>query len=198
MRTLFVGLTLVSLAGCAGLAVEGSVGDIEQNGGLFQVDTLRDDFRDRTTYHMAGNFLPSPERGLLEEYRPWLALNALRVDDADGASGYAIQVLYNASDWLFIDEGQSLSLLMDDEPVLLSGPGSASSREVGNTTSSFNLTRVGVTERAYYDVEPSLLRQLSEADAVRVRVSGQQRFIERTMGARNLNNFRQFVSLHVH
>lgn len=105
-----------------------------------------------------------------------------------GEGGYRLQVDYWGEDWLLIPPGPSLRLTIDGRPFVLSGLGSSGGRGV-RTISAF----ARHFERAEYPVSPDLLRQLSEANVVRLTLSG-SRELERILDRRDLERFVVFYT----
>jgi hypothetical protein len=173
------------LCGCATLGVPSS-----------GVQEIRDDFRGTTVYRMWGNTL-SGGGNILTGLEPTASidvdLNAQKAIPASAANpSYSLVVEYRAPDWLFIKDGQSLSMIIDGEPLHFRGDGSMQNREVGRVG-----YRGGVTERAFYQVTPEQLRRIASATTIRVRVDGDSRYVERTMSPEIIANFHKFVTMHV-
>lgn len=182
MRTLIAVMVLALVTGC--VSTSGT-------------QTIRDDFRGATVYRMYGNELPGVggAAGFLLGMEPAsvtrVQILAQKVVVDGSAPEYSLMVEYTSPDWLFIREGQSLSLMIDGEPLLLSGDGSMGGREVGR-----EVYQGGVTERAVYGVSLADLRRIAFASEVLVRIDGEQRFWERAMSAQNVQNFADFLAEH--
>lgn len=107
----------------------------------------------------------------------------------NGDASYFLNVLYLGSEWVFIERGESLILLIDGQRVPVSGSGSLAHREVHSGSM--------VEEAASYPVPASLLRQIAGAREVRVRIVGSRQNLDRHFTAENLARFREFVAQHV-
>ncbi len=115
-----------------------------------------------------------------------MSLQPIRLND-EGES-YCLQVDYWGENWLLIPPGPSLRLTIDGRPVVLSSLGSSGGR--GVRTISAYARRF---ERAEYPVSLDLLRQLSQANVVRVTLTG-SRDLERILDRRDLERFVVFYT----
>jgi hypothetical protein len=179
MRLTLLGATALLAIGCASLL------------NFEDITTTRDEYRGYTYHRLTGNILPGGGSllGLDPRQDVYLELNAQKfVTDSDSTERYDIVVAYSAPNWLFIREGQSLSLIVDGEVMQLRGNGSAQHRQAHRGG--------GVTERAYYQVSVNDLRRIGSATEARVRVDGSQKFIERTLAPKNIANIARFVQQH--
>ena len=95
-----------------------------------------------------------------------------------GRTQYRLDVTYTANDWLFIEDGKSLRLIIDGEQVEYSGNGSSAYRNV--------LSGGRIHERAFYEVTPAQIRQIAEASEIRVRLEGSQFYAERVFSPANI------------
>jgi len=161
-----------------------------------QVKTTYDEFSGVTTTQMSGNTLGGcGYQGLLgltngsvvSPYRP-LRLNVV-VGQKDGIELYQLRVVYVADDWLFIESGESLVLLVDGTRMGFTGSGSFQHREV--------LGNASIREHAYYDVTKSQLRAIANAEEIKVRVRGSPYDADRCFTKINIQNFGRFIAEHI-
>ena len=133
----------------------------------------------RLTYAMSDDLASSSLR------RGVMSLHPVRLTDE---GDYRLRVDYWGDDWLLIPPGPSLRLTIDGRPVVLSSLGSSGGR--GVRTISAYARRF---ERAEYPVSLDLLRQLSQANVVRVTLTG-SRDLERILDRRDLERFVVFYT----
>jgi len=98
---------------------------------------------------------------------------------------YSLIVRYVSKDWLFIEDGESLVLLIDGERVGFTGSGSSSNRMV--------LTGGYVFEESFYFVSADDIRRIAQAKSVSVKIVGSSGYIKREFSEKNLQRFREFV-----
>ena len=147
----------------------------------YQLSSRRDDFNQYNQWSMKNNLLAGGGKLL----GPKMYLGATKTIWDSGLTQYRLDVTYTASDWLFIDDGNSLRLIIDGEQVEYSGDGSSAYRNV--------LSGGTIHERAFYDVTPTQIRQIAEASEIRVRLEGNQFYAERVFSPANIERFRAFV-----
>ncbi len=166
--TLFVVLFLLS--GCAGMA---RLRD--------RIEAIYGGFEDYTVDTITGNVLVG--RPPLDTAR--VELNAQESRSKDGKIFYSLIVDYTAVDWLFIKEGESLVLLIDEQQVGLKGKGSSSHRGIDYDGWK--------NEKAWYGFSFEGLDMIANAKEVKVRIIGTQRHVDRYFSEENFKNFRRFV-----
>ena len=178
------------------------------------IQTIKDDFDNTITYRMEGNLLERvkgrggvffnlqklekdmPELKKLKDYDKSIQnLFKKKLKDI----GYIIQegkvikysliVVYDASNWIFIEDGESLILLVDGKRMGFEGDGSWNHRDIGGI--------LGINERAWYDINLEQLRAIINAKEVRVKVVGSQYYVERIFSENNFKNFRDFYNQYV-
>lgn len=100
-------------------------------------------------------------------------------------------VLYNlilkygpTSDWLFIDSGESLILLVDGTRMGFTGDGSSQYRNV--------LSGGSIVEKSYYEITPDQILKIANAKEVSVKIIGSQYYAERKFLKSTFNNFKKF------
>jgi hypothetical protein len=77
---------------------------------------------------------------------------------------FDICIWYQNSDWLFIEKGESLILLIDNEKISLTGEGSARNRDVYSGS--------GISELAFYKIDKELIKKLATAKNVEFQIIG--------------------------
>lgn len=107
----------------------------------------------------------------------------------DSVSSYQIFVNYEGSEWMFIEEGESLIFLLDGQPLPLSSrDGSSDKRDVYGSK---------VYERAMYQVAPEQLRQIAKASTIKVRIKGSKFTIDAKPDASNFDLLRAFNEVYL-
>jgi len=147
----------------------------------YQVKTLNDAFDGYTINQMTYNYLVS-NSGIVE-------LNIKRLQTKDGRISYYLVVEYQNSDWLFIEGGESLILLVDGERIGFKGDGSLQSRNVGSSG--------WIDEKAVYDINPKILNQIANAKEVKVKIIGNQYYIECKFTEQSFQNFKKFIAEYI-
>jgi len=102
----------------------------------------------------------------IEDFADWsepIELLAMKGIAVDGETSYLLCVYYYSSDWLFIEDGVSLLLMVDGELFEF-----ATAWRPSTDVASGGYVR----EYAYYDVEPEFLWKISNAEEIEVRVKG--------------------------
>jgi len=124
-----------------------------------------------------------------EDPRELVWLNASRIEQSRSRRSYYLEVTYMARGevgHLEIAPGESLTLVIDDETIRLSGSGSFDTREE---------TKDGlVQERAIYKVSKLILQKISIAKTVKVSIRGKNGLVERDFTEVNFDRFRRFVT----
>ena len=148
----------------------------------YHVRTTRDEFNGDTSNWMLMNRLAG---GALLDVDTGLELNPARFI-VKNKTLYVLTVAYSGKDWIFIDKGESLVLLVDSQRLGFSGEGSLSSRNVHSGGS--------VLEQAIYEVSLKDLITIANATEVKVRVMGSSGLIDRHFKKANFKNFKKFVT----
>ena len=151
----------------------------------YHIETTYDEFDGHTIDRMYGNKL---DAGSILTNNP-LALNAQRFQSKRGKVSYYLIVEYNSGDWLFIQKGESLVMLIDGERTGLSGDGSYSHRDV--------LSGGNIREMAWYPTSAETVKRIANASSVRVKVTGSQHFVQRAFDQTNFQHFKEFVAGHL-
>lgn len=102
---------------------------------------------------------------------------------------YDLVVQYRAKEWLLIEPGESLTLLVDGQPLVFTSD---------NGSTLYRTVAYGgeVLETAYYSVDLPQLRRIANATEVQVRLDGSETHADRTFQPANLGNFRRFLEEH--
>lgn len=152
----------------------------------YNIEHLSDEFDGYTIDRMTGNYIKDSDV-LNTKNSVWL--NAQRYLSKDGQKMYSLIVQYWDSDWLFINEGESLVLLIDATRYGFSGKGSIEHRDV--TT---GMQSAVIKESAWYDVDPEILQKISDAKIVKMKIVGATRDVTRELSPDNISNFKKFVN----
>ena len=163
-------LLCLLMAGCAGLPP-------------YKVERFGRGYDGIRGVRMTGNVLPSPGRS-----DPLLELNAERRDVQEQGTQFSLIVELTGGEPLLIEPGENLTVITDGDTARLSGPGSGEHRRFGGTFQG---------ERAWFRTDTTLLRQISRAQAVEIRVRGSTRTARRRFGPANLERFRTWVTQYV-
>lgn len=122
-----------------------------------------------------------------------ISLNASKFEK-DGQALYSLIVVYRntSSAWLFIESGESLILLIDGQKhTLISKTGSLENRDVANLGFA-----VMLMESAIYQDAEDVIREIGNATNVKVKVKGNT-YAERNLSTQNIQNFKDFISIHM-
>jgi hypothetical protein len=148
----------------------------------YHVAHLRDDFEQTETRRSHGNVLVGEGTG-----HDWLALDAESLRMGNDTAQYALVADYRTNGPpLRIPNGETLVLLVDGQRVALRGRGSSGHRARSGLR--------GDREQARYPVSRAFLERIAAAREVRVRLTGQRYYVERSFSPANLRHFREFVS----
>ena len=150
---------------------------------FYRVEIIHDEFDDYTIYKMQGNLLSGGNfTGSV------IALNIQKFINKENEISYQLVVIYVHSNWLFIKKNESLILLIDGERIGFSGEGSSTHREVLSTL---------VREIAYYEITKENLIKLINAKEIKVKIIGDQYYVERYFSEDNFNNFKNFFNQYI-
>lgn len=108
------------------------------------------------------------------------------VDQTPDLMAMAIAVIYQADNWMFINGGESLILMVDGQRMGLTSPdGSLYSRKL---TSGVMKLR----EEALYALTEDNLRKIAMANTVTLRVYGSEGYIERSLSKQQIAYYKMF------
>jgi hypothetical protein len=153
---------------------------------LSTIKTIKDEFEGHTIDRMYSNYL-SGGVPLLDDAT--IELNVSRFESKLGNVSYSLIVRYSGEGWLFIDEGNSLILLIDGESISFMGDGSISSRKV--------IMGSIVEEFAYYETSTDMIKKIANAQEVRIKIKGKGKR-ERHFSKTNFDNFKKFANNHIY
>lgn len=149
----------------------------------YLIDTKVDHFDGYTLNRMYGNWIDASGDGDLR-------FNVQKYTAKDNIVYFSIIIHMSLmKDWFFIEQGESLILLIDGIRVGFSGEGSISHRTTGHL-----LNNVFVEEMAFYDVSLDQLRAIASAKKVEVKVRGSNISRQGSFTADNFLNLRRFLS----
>lgn len=109
--------------------------------------------------------------------------NAIKVTDKQDVTNYYLQVSYWGKDWIFINEENSLDLLIDNISYHFNTYGRVA-RDVQTGS---------ITEVATYLVTIELLKKIASSKNVEMRLNGQKGNKERIFDIDNISRFAEFV-----
>lgn len=132
-----------------------------------QVKSEYDKFDNYKKFTLIGNFLKQED-----SYNSTTALGfGARCLVKDSMIRRCIILTYRSSNWLFIESGESLVMLIDGKRLGLTGDGSSNHREV--------LTGGKIEEMAYYYVVDSVFEMLAKAEKIEIKLIGSSSYDSR-------------------
>jgi hypothetical protein len=132
---------------------------------------------------------------LIENRLPALAgadvdFNTEKFIALDGKVYYNIVLAVVSLNGLFIEERESLVLLVDGTRIGFSGDGSANYRNVWGEIEI-------VEETAFYDATPEQLKKIANAKVVCIMIKGSKFSVERKFIPENFSNLKKFIKEYV-
>jgi hypothetical protein len=118
----------------------------------------------------------------------WVELELQKYQKKDEIKYYII-VEYYGENWLNIESGESLVILIDGQRVGLFGDGSLNHRNIADSDylkylffaySMDTNTNISVEEKAWFEVTPEQLKMISEASEVKVKITGANYYVTKT------------------
>jgi hypothetical protein len=154
----------------------------------YQIETIRDQFDGYTLYRVKENILADYNKPFLGggqeiHLKPQLFVNK------EGEKTFSLLLRYKFSTWIFIKEGESLILMVDNVRIGFSGDGSNQHRDT-----YIDYHKVVADEVAIYITDELTLKQICNGKSVQVKIIGESYSITRYFDANNFKNFRQFFS----
>ena len=173
MKTIYLVAILLLMIGCATTP--------PKSWPPYQINVIDDKFDGFTINRMDGNWI-----GHFEYFPPrhGVQLNPQKYQPGNGKAIFSLVVEYIGSDWLFIEEGESLIILVDGERMAFSGDGSWDHRDVIYSS---------IKEMAWYDLDYKDLVKIANATEVELKLSGSQYYTTERFTETNFRNFRLFV-----
>ena len=151
----------------------------------YMVSTKTDEFEGYTTIDLQSNELPDKDMWnlLSVSINKW-NFGIRKFISKSGEISYLIKLLYFGDGWVFIDSGQSLHILADDNHINLSGEGSFKNRDVvyGDI----------VSETAFYPIKKAQIKKIADAATVKIKVDGQEGYVTAEFGAENIEQVKKF------
>lgn len=149
------------------------------------IEMRTDEYDGYSLVETKNNYLPNDKM-----FQGSLQLNPKKLIQEDGSTSYSIQAIYNGENWIFIETGESMVFLIDGEREGLITSRGVISREV--------LYGGNIEERAIYPViDPEIYHKIARANSVKVKVSGDDYYIERSLSDKNKKLFLRFYSNYV-
>lgn len=152
-----------------------------QSYNTYNVEKTKDEFDGFTIERMYGNYIPDsgwfPSNSLM--------FNAQRFTDKDGKQKYQFYVEWNDSEWLFIEEGEKLVLLIDGERISCNGYGSRDHRKT--------IIGSAIQETAIFDASLDIFKKIGNAKSVKLKLVGASKDIVRELDEEHIENYKKFV-----
>ena len=152
-----------------------------QSYNAFSIEKTKDEFDGYTIERMHGNYIP--DSGLFPTNS--LMFNAQRFTDKNGKQSYQFYIEWNDGEWLFINEGESLILLIDGERIGCNGYGSKDHRET--------ITGSAIRETAVFESNLETFRKIANAKIVKLKLVGASKNIVRELNEEHIGNYKKFV-----
>ncbi len=150
----------------------------------YGVDTIKDEFDGYTIKRMHGNiifdnsFLPNNI----------VCFNPQSFTDIKGNINYQLYIEYSGKEWLFIEPGETLVLLVNGKRIGLNGYGSRDHRIVLD-----NHPEMKVREIVVFEATKEILKNIANANTVKFKLVGASRDVQMELTSEQINNFLKFV-----
>jgi hypothetical protein len=148
----------------------------------YNITRTQDKFDNYILITMKGNYLQDVNIG-----SAWLNISKY-MDNKSRATTYYLQVETSTIDWLFIEAGESLKLLIDGNLVTFAGSGSKDHRHV--KTGQYG---VACEEMALYSVTPDQIKRIANAKSLEIKIEGRASYLSASFNNDNFDNFRRFI-----
>lgn len=142
----------------------------------YNIDHYYDEFDGYTIDRMQGNNIHYGVNPI------WL--NAQRYISKYGIRSYNLIIETARSSWLFIEEGNSLTLLLDGETMRFYGDGSREHREVEESS---------CWETAFYPITEDQLKKIASSKEIKLKLVGSNGIVTETCAKKVAENFKEFV-----
>lgn len=146
----------------------------------YSVEKTTDEFDGFTIERMYGNYIP--DSGLFPTNS--LMFNAQRFTDKEGKQKYQFYIEWNDSEWLFINEGEKLILLIDGERLACIGYGSSNYRKT--------IAGSAIQEITVFDTDLETLNKIANAKTVKLKFVGASKDIVRELDKEHIENYKKF------
>lgn len=177
-------LVLISFTFIFMLLLQSCGGAIENRENDYIVDEQYDKFDNVHMNIMRENILDGGYAGVGVVHAS--SLNIRQDVYPDKTIYYFVLVCVN-NDWLFIGEGNSLTLLVDGEKIELVTFGSVNQETVSVGKDVY------CKEKAHYLVEKELILKMANAKSIDLKITGSNVFVERKFNKSNFSNFKRFI-----
>ncbi len=151
----------------------------------YNIETIRNDSEKSTIYRMKDNHL-SPYGSLISIKVPKVSLILQKLEYDNLISFYSLILTYISKDWISIEKGQSLKLIVDGKSFVFTGNGS-----LNHKTLTFG---TDIKEMAWYAITPEQIKTIINAGEVEVIITGSQDDVQRKFNKTNFLNFRKFYN----
>jgi hypothetical protein len=147
----------------------------------YNTQVIEDEFDGYKIVRMNGNYIPDSK---------WLPTNSLffnaqRFTAKNNNHKYQFFIEWWANEWLFVDEGEKLVLLIDGERVGCTGYGSVKNREM--------IQGGAVKETVVFEASLDLFAKIASAKKVKIKLVGNSFDIIRELEEEHIENYRLFV-----
>jgi hypothetical protein len=90
--------------------------------------------------------------------------------------------------WVFINDGESLVLLIDGKRMGFKGDGSSMHRQVNENN---------LTEMAFYDATPAQIKKIGNAKEVKIKIIGDQYYYKAQLSDKAIKNIQRFYNEYI-
>jgi hypothetical protein len=149
------------------------------------VKTFHDEFEGTTTYIMTDVHI-RPD----SFFDPTdIGINPQKIAHKDESVTYSILVNYDSDNWLFIEKGESLVMLVDGERIGFTGEGSTQFRSV--------VSGGLITEMAFYLTDAKTIRKIANAEEVKIKLVGRQKATTAKFRKSHIKAYKKFVKKYI-
>jgi hypothetical protein len=155
---------------------------------IYSFKSTYDKFDNVKKFQLQANNLGQKNVGFIGSHDTYL--NAICIAK-DSTIIYLLEVNYNADSWLFIDEGESLVMLIDEKRLGFTGKGSSDHRNIYGSSS------VSIQEFAYYDITKQQFEQIITGNKIELKLTGQKGYEKFFFTNGNKAAFKKFYDMYV-
>ena len=152
---------------------------------IYSFKSTYDKFDNVKKFQIQANCLGQRNTGFIGSHDT--ELNAICIAK-DSTVIYFLEVNYNSGSWLFIDEGESLVMLIDGKRLGFSGKGSIGHRNIYNES---------IQEFAYYEITKPQFEQIIAGNKIELKLTGQKGYEEFFFTNGNKAAFKKFYDNYV-